>query len=189
MSPSAMRFGLVLPLFLALTPGAIAGQDAGRRVEVFAGAGLARMGGDEGSLGTGPGIVAGFGYGLSARLRLEIELIRARHERDIAGGPLEGTVTSGTANLAYTRTRGRTRIFVSAGAGILSSRTTHTFPSGGENVTVKSSDDDFAWGAGGGVDIFLKRRLSLRPAFRWVTSEATGVMGLIVATVTAGYHW
>ena len=65
-----------------------------------------------------------------------------------------------------------------------------TFPAtGGENVTVKSSDDDFAWGAGGGVDIFLKRRLSLRPAFRWVTSEATGVMVLIVATVTAGYHW
>jgi hypothetical protein len=98
-------------------------------VEIFAGAGLSRVGGDEGSLGNGACFVGGIGFRVAARTSVEIDVIRAQHERDIAGGPLSGTAT----------------------------------------------------GVFGDV--------SLRPQFRIVFSETTGVMGLTATSVAVGYHW
>jgi hypothetical protein len=75
-------------------------------------------------------------------------------------------------------------------AGLLNSKTTHTYsPSGGQAQTFKSEDSNFAWGGGVGAKIFLKPQLSLRPQFRIVFSEATGVMGLTATSVAVGYHW
>jgi hypothetical protein len=35
----------------------------------------------------------------------------------------------------------------------------------------------------------MKPQLSLRPQFRLVFREATGVMGLAAASVAVGFHW
>jgi hypothetical protein len=179
-----------MALFFILAPGKAAGQDPPTRVEVFAGAGVSRMGGDEGSLGTGPCLVAGFGFRFAARVSIEVDLMRAQHERAIAGGPLEGTATGGFGSLVYHFAEGRTQVFVMGSAGLLSSKTAHTYsPSGGPASTFRSQDNNFAWGGGAGVKIFVKPQLSLRPQFRLVFSEATGVLGLTAASVAVGYHW
>jgi hypothetical protein len=185
-----MRFYLLMPLFFFLASGRAAGQDPRQRLEVFAGAGAARMGGDEGSLGRGACWVAGFGFRFAARVSVEADLMRAQHERNIAGGPLEGTATGVFGDVVYHFAQGRTQVFVMGSAGLLSARTTHTYsPSGGRAMTFRSEDNDFAWGGGAGVKTFLKPQLSLRPQFRIVFSEATGVMGLAAVSVAMGYHW
>jgi hypothetical protein len=116
-------------------------------------------------------------------------VVRAQHERDIAGGPLEGTATTIRGSVVYHFSEGRKQVFVMASAGLLRSETTHTYPLGGTVTTVRSEDNGFAWGGGGGVRLFLTPRLSLRPQFRLVFSEATGIMGLAAASIGIGYHW
>jgi hypothetical protein len=115
--------------------------------------------------------------------------MRAQHEREIAGGPLEGTATGVFGNVVYHFSKGRTQVFVMGSAGLLRSETTHTYPFRGTPTTFGSDNNDFAWGGGGGVMIFLTPRFSLRPQFRLVFSEATGVMGLAAASMGIGYHW
>jgi hypothetical protein len=56
-------------------------------------------------------------------------------------------------------------------------------------TTFRSDENDFAWGGGGGVKIFLTPRFSVRPQFRLVFTETTGVMGLAAGSVAIGYHW
>jgi hypothetical protein len=88
-----LRVHLLTPLLFVLASGSAAGQDARQRVEIFAGAGAARVGGDEGSLGNGVYLVGGLGFRFAARASVEVDLMRAQHERNIAGGPLEGTAS------------------------------------------------------------------------------------------------
>jgi hypothetical protein len=184
-----MRFYLLIPLFFLLAAGRAVGQETRQRMEMFAGTGASRVGGDEGSLGSGLCFLGGFGVRFAARASVEADLMRAEHERNIAGGPLEGTVTGLFGDVVYHFAEGRAQLFVMASAGLLSSRTTHTYPLGGVVTTVTSEDDDFAWGGGGGVKVFITPRFSLRPQFRLVFSEATGVMGLAAGSVAIGYHW
>lgn len=125
-----LRFYLLTPLFVVLASGRAAGQDRWQRVEVFAGAGAARVGGDEGSLGNGACLVAGFGFRFAARASVEVDLMRAQHERNIAGGPLEGTATGVFGDVVYRFAEGRTQVFVMGSAGLLSSKTTHTYSAG-----------------------------------------------------------
>lgn len=73
--------------------------------------------------------------------------------------------------------------------GFLRSETTHTYPLGGTPTTFRSDDNGFAWGGGGGLKIFLTQRFSVRPQFRLVFSEVTGVMGLAAGSIAVGYHW
>ena len=44
-------------------------------------------------------------------------------------------------------------------------------------------------GGGAGVKVFLKPQISLRPQFRLVFSEETGVMGQATGSVAVGFHW
>lgn len=185
-----MRFYLLMPLFFLLASERVAAQDPRHRVEVFAGVGASRVGGDEGSLGNGPCFVGGFGVRFAARASVEVDLLRAQHNRNIAGGPLEGAATGVFGDVVYHFAEGRTQVFVMGSAGLLSSRTTHSYsPSGDTAITFRSEDNNFAWGGGAGVKIFLKPQLSLRPQFRLVFSEATGVMGLAATSIAMGYHW
>jgi hypothetical protein len=115
--------------------------------------------------------------------------MKAQHERDIAGGPLEGTATGILGNVVYRFSEGRTQLFVMGSVGLLRSETTHTYPFNGTPTTFRSDENDFAWGGGGGVRIFLTPRFSLRPQFRQIFSEATGVIGLAAASIGIGYHW
>ncbi len=179
----------LLLVFLLLTSGRAAAQSRPYRTEVFAGGGASRMGGDEGSLGRGPYVVGGMGFRFTARTSAELDLMRAQHERDIAGGPLEGTATGVFGNIVHHFSEGRTRGFVMGSVGLLHSRRTHSFPSGGTAIVVRSDNTHFAWGGGAGVKTFLKPHLSLRPQLRLVFSETTGVMGLAAFSVAMGYHW
>jgi hypothetical protein len=158
-------------------------------MEVFAGGGPSRMGSDEGSLGSGPALLAGIGFRFAARASIELDLLRAQHERNIAGGPLEGTATGVFGDLVYHFGEGRTQFFAIGSAGFLSSRTSHRLPFSGGAQVIRSDQSDFAWGGGAGVKLYLKPRFSLRPQFRIVFSERTGVMGLVAASVVVGYHW
>jgi hypothetical protein len=166
----------------------VAGQDR-RRAEVFVGGGVSRMGGDEGSLGGGPSVVAGFGYHVTSRLSLEIDSTQAQHDRSIAGGPFEGTATGVFGDLLYHFGEGRTQIFVVGSVGMLNADITHTYPAVGGTETIMKVESDFAWGGGGGVKVFLTPHVSLRPQFRIVFSEQTGVMGQATGSVAVGFHW
>ena len=166
-----------------------AGQGTSRPFEVFAGAGVSRMGGDEGSLGSGPSVVSGFGYRVTPRLSLEVDLTRAQHERNIAGGPLEGTAAGVFGDLVYHFAEGRTQVFVVGSLGVLKSDITQTYPIAGGTRTFTSDESSFAWGGGAGVKVFLKPQISLRPQFRLVFSEKTGVMGQATGSVAVGFRW
>ena len=166
-----------------------AGQGKGRPFEVFAGAGVSRMGGDEGSLGSGFSVVSGVGYRVTPRLSLEVDLTRAQHDRNIAGGALEGTGTGVFGDLVYHFGEGRTQVFVAGSLGVLNSDITQSYPIAGVTQTFTRDESSFAWGGGGGVKIFLKPQLSLRPQFRLIFSEETGVMGQATGSVAVGFHW
>lgn len=182
---TAMR--VVLLVLLAAVPAAAQGQAS--RGELFAGVGAARVGGDEGSRGNGPAVLGGLGVRVAPRVSIELDVMRATHERDLAGGPLEGTATGAFGSVVYQVSRGRAQAFVMGSAGVLRSETTHTYPVGGRPTTFRSDDSSFAWGGGGGVKLFVAPRLSLRPQVRMVFSESTGTMGLATASVGIGYHW
>ena len=184
-----MKALVVLASLFLLTSGQAVAQTRPYRGEVFAGAGGARVGGDEGSLGSGPCIVVGLGFRFTTRASVELDLLRAQHDRDIAGGPLEGTATGVFGEIVYHFSEGRVQVFVVGSAGLLNSKTTHRYPAGGSAIVFRSHNNDLAWGGGGGVKIFLAPHLSLRPQLRLVFSEATGVMGLTAASVAVGYHW
>ncbi|HXV61617.1 MAG TPA: outer membrane beta-barrel protein [Vicinamibacteria bacterium] len=183
-----VRSNLLIFVFL-LASVQVAAQGPANRGELFAGIGASRVGGDEGSLGNGPYLLGGVGFRLATRASVEVDAFRAQHEREIAGGPLEGTATGVFGNVVYHFSEGRTQVFVTGSAGLLRSETTHTYPVGGTPTTFRSEENGFAWGGGGGVKIFLTPRFSLRPQFRLVFSEATGVMGLAAASIGTGYHW
>ena len=72
---------------------------------------------------------------------------------------------------------------------VLHSEITQTYPVGGGTRTFTSDGSDLAWGGGAGVKIFLRPQLSLRPQFRLVLSEKTGVMGQATGSVAVGLHW
>lgn len=179
----------LMPLVFILAAGKAAGQDPQTRREVFGGGGVSRVGGDEGSLGAGPHVVGGFGVRFMGRVSVEMDVMRAQHERTIAGGPLKGTATGGFGNVVYQFSEGRTQVFVMGSAGLLNTKTVHTYSSGGQVTTFRSQDNSVAWGGGVGAKTFLESQLSLRTQFRLVFSEATGVMGLAAASVALGYHW
>ena len=178
----------ILSLVLAAS-GTAAAQSPAYRAELFAGAGASRVGGDEGSLGTGPSLVAGAGLRIWGSVSVEVDLSRAWHARRIAGGPLEGTGTALLGSLLRHFGDGPVQPFVMGGVGVLTSRTTHTYQSGTTATVARSDDTRFAWGGGAGLRIFLADEVSLRPQVRVVFSDTTGVMGLLATSVALGYHW
>jgi len=127
--------------------------------------------------------------GLPPRLSLEVDLTRAQHERNIAGGALEGTATGVFGDLVYHFGEGRTQVFVVGSLGVLKSDITQTYPIAGATQTFTSDESSFAWGGGAGVKVFLKPQISVRPQFRLVLSEETGVMGQATGSVAVGFHW
>jgi hypothetical protein len=134
-------------------------------------------------------VVAGIGYRFAPKASVEADVLRVHHERVIAGGPLTGNATGVFGDLVYLFGEGQTQVFAMGSAGVLNSRTTHTFPSGGGVRVLNVDETDFAWGGGAGVKLFVSRRFSVRPQFRIVVSERTGVLGLASASVSAAYHW
>jgi len=62
---------LSLLFVIILASGMVAGQSERARAEVFAGAGMSRVGGDEGSLGSGPSVLGGFGFRVTARVAID----------------------------------------------------------------------------------------------------------------------
>ncbi len=184
-----MRSRLLTRVFVLLATSHAAAQGPAHRGEVFGAVGVSRMGGDEGSLGSGPHVLGGVGVRLAPKAPIELDVMRAQHERDIAGGPLRGTATGLFGNGVYHVSEGRTQVFVMGSVGFLRSETTHTYPFGGTPTTFTSDDIGFAWGGGAGLKIFLTPRFSVRPQFRLVFSEATGVMGLAAGSIGVGYRW
>ena len=92
-------------------------------------------------------------------------------------------------DLVYHFSESRMQVFVVGSLGVLNSDVTQTYPTAGGTQTFTRDESSFAWGGGAGVKIFPKPQISLRPQFRLVFSEETGVMGQATGSVAVGYHW
>ena len=88
-----------------------------------------------------------------------VSLARAQHERNIAGGLLEGTATGVFGDLVYHFSEGRTQVFVVGSLGVLRSDITQTYPTAGGTQTFTRDESSVAWGGGAGVKVFLKPQI------------------------------
>jgi len=173
-------------LAILFASGRAMGQQGRPRLEAFFGVGASRVGEDERSLGSGPSVLGGFGVRLIRGAALEAELIHNRHDRKVALTQIQGTTTGAFVNVVYHVGQGRTRFFALGSIGGLNYRTNIADRT---VVTRRRESTDFAWGGGLGVKVFLTPRLSLRPQFRYVFSETSGILGHITVSVAVGYHW
>jgi len=152
------------------------------KYEIFGSAGWSDFGGDEGGLGGGPSFGAGVEVRPFRRLGFELEVNRVHYRRYLEAVDLpeplraqfpelsapqllfEGTAVFVTGNVVYhVDVSPRIQLYVLGGAGIVreSSRRTEAFP----NVP-ESTVDEFTFNAAAGVEVFVSRRLAIRPEFR-----------------------
>jgi opacity protein-like surface antigen len=184
------RFIGPLTLFGTLSALPAGAQTASERFELFVGAGVSRMGGDEGSLGSGGTLTAGTDARIVGGLLIGTDALHTRHERQIAGGRLEGTATGVVANLTYRfRPESGVQPFALVSLGAVHFSTTQTYPASFGLVSNHSSETQKAWGGGGGVSIALTPHLLLRPQFRLLFAKRTGVLGLATTSLAASCRW
>ena len=99
------------------------------------------------------------------------------------------SLPEGLGDLVYHCGEGRPHVFMVGSLGVLKSDITQIYPIAGGTQTFTRDESSFAWGGGAGVKVFLKPQISLRPQFRFVFSEKTGVMGQATGSVAVGFHW
>ena len=162
------------------------------RFEVFGSMGWGRRGADEGSLGGGPLLAAGFGFRPLRRVGFEVEASFASHQRDFASGvTFEGEAFSVAGNVLYHFSESRTQWFVLGGLGWVSEDHRSIFRSRlpDDDTSFRYSDDYAVWGVGFGLKTLLTGQLLLRPEFRYTGGGPFGVSGLLRLTVGLGYVW
>ena len=178
------------------------------RGEVFASLASAHIfRADDRSFGSPPNIGSGVRVPVGRRIGVEVEVNRAlglhadTARCGILGG-CEGSAREGlldatlaTANLYVRFPRGRVEPFLVGGVGGLwtTSVNSLTMMRGGVGVMseVKESDAGLAIGFGGGADVRLTDRLSVRPEVRIYDSTAMSRTNLAVirTAVGIGYRW
>ena len=82
---------------------------------------------------------------------------------------------------------GSAQVFMVGSLGVLKSDITQIYPIEGGTQTFTRDESSFAWG--GRREGVPEPQISLRPQFRLVFSEQTGVMGQATGSVAVGFHW
>ena len=184
---------ILIAIFLVLPATAFA-QDYRAKYEVFGSAGYGVTYDDEGGVGGGLDIGAGFGVRATRKLGFEGSVNRISHLREFAvsGVRFDGTSVFACANALYHFSDSKVQPYVIGGIGVLH----HQDRSSGFGLSGSPlSASGFAYNFGAGVKVFLSKHVSLRPEFRVFigdlgkgggteppVSAARGAVGL-------GYHW
>lgn len=140
----------------------VAANGQTRRVELFASAGVGRVAGDEGSLGTGVAAGGTVTIPFAARWAVDVDVTHIRAERSVGQGfQLYGRHTHLSPAIQYRRGDERVYGFVSFGPGL-------TYSSEGSNFSGRQflvNDTGFQWHAKAGVVGRLSGRLLVRADF------------------------
>ena len=189
----------VLCLALAATPAQAqspgserAPGDLDNRVEVFGTLGWGRVGGDEGSRGSGPVLGGGVGYRLTPRVGVEVDASILINSRDFPSSVrIDGTALLVSGNLLYHFSESRNQVYAIGGLGML--RTDQTFELRNRRDDTRDSfhsvETFAAWNAGVGLKAFVTPKLIVRPEIRYYSGGSLGVLGLPRVTVAIGYCW
>jgi Outer membrane protein beta-barrel domain len=195
---------LLLGVFVLLVaaPAHAQSTDFGGRFAIGGQVGTSKTWDDEGGLGTGPGYGGFFSTRLREKLLFIADVERLSHERIIAGGSLEfvGDSTLVTAGLSYRFSTSRVQPYVLGVAGVNVYSGTRTIreagptPSGpfGPATVLQKEGTDFTLGFGGGLDIFLTSRFSVRPEVRFFLIDASDNSNPHAAarlSIGAAVHW
>ncbi len=171
-----------------------------RRTEVFGLVASETLTDDESSLGTSLMGGAGVRYQLSQRLDLEGRVERIAHERNFDSGVLfSASGTRFVGRLLYHFSDGNMRPYVAGTAGYMSVTRSSAFPivSPGRGFgqpivtghnTFERSLSEPLWGGGGGVDLRLTDRWSVRPEANLLWSLPSNYVGLQFGAAV-GVRW
>jgi hypothetical protein len=161
-----------------------------RRTEVFGVVASETLTDDEGSLGTGLMGGAGVRYRLSDRIDVEGRVERIAHERNFDSGVLfSATGARFVGRLLYHFSNGKARPYVAGTGGYMTITRSSTFPivspEPGFGRPIVTGHDTFErslneplWGGGGGVDLRLTDRWSVRPEANLLWSVPSNYVGL-----------
>lgn len=188
-------------LFLPLVSWA---QEYNYKGEVFGSVGWGRLFGNQGSVGTNVNLGGGIGIRPFRKLGFEFEVNRMnqralgqqRFNLETIVLHSEGTATYFTGNLVYHFSTSRVQPYLLVGAGGVhyDGRIRVRPLNLGPELVVEEADTGFAFNFGGGAKIFLHRKLSLRPEFRFFAA-GPGVtvvntrLSKIRLSVGLAYHW
>lgn len=155
------------------------------KTEVFGIAGLAGVYDDESYLGSGINFGGGLGLRLSRRFGLNFEGYYVDTSRDFSSGVrFESNATTFAADLHIYFPAGKVEPYVLVGTGLTHFNQANFSP----DSTFRSEENGYTLQAGGGTRIFVTPRLSVRPEFKWVTSNFS-LFNQFRGTVSIGYHW
>jgi opacity protein-like surface antigen len=188
-----MRTVLLVLVEMLMLPVAIPAQTGAsdRRAEVFGIVASETLTDDESSLGTSLMAGAGVRYRLSERFDVEGRGERISHERNFDSGvrfSATGGRVVGRLLYHFSPSDGKVRPYVSGSAGYMSLTRSSAFPivSPGPGFgrpivtghdTFERSLNESLWGGGGGVDLRLTDRWSVRPEANLLWSLPSNYVG------------
>ena len=185
---------VVIAAVVFLMPLLSIAQENRTKWEVFGTAGYGRAYDDEGNIGSGLDLGGGFGYRITPKVGVEGSFNWFSHTREFGGSPVrfEGTAVSGAANVVYHFSESKVQPFVTGGIGALQHEDRST---GLGQVGPPRTKSGFSYNFGGGVKIFLTKRVALRPEGRVLISNLGSGPGIeppfstFRGSVGIGYHW
>ena len=185
---------LILVAILQILPTSVFLQEYRPKYEVFGSAGYGATSDDEGGVGRGLDVGAGFGVRATRKLVFEGSANRISHLREFAfsGVRFEGTGLFACANALYHSSDSKVQPYVIGGIGVLH----HEDRSSGlgpPRPPLSASGSAYNFGAG--VKVFLNKHVSLRPEVRVFVGDLGNGGGteppfsLLRGSVGIGYHW
>ena len=180
--------------FFLLLPATTLAQDYRPRYEVFGTAGYSATYDDEGGIGRGLDVGAGFGVRAIGKLGFEGSVNRVSHLREFSFPSIrfEGTAIFACANALYHFSDSKAQPYAIGGIGVLHHKDRS---SGLGPPRPPLSGSGFAFNFGTGVKVFVSKHVSVRPEVRVFVGdlgESAGIeppFSLLRGSVGIGYHW
>lgn len=168
------------------------GRDVDYKFEVFGILGWGRVGGDEGSRGSGPMFGGGVGVRPTARVGFEVEAGVLINTRGLPNSVrFEGNAVLISGNVLYHFAESMYQVYMIGGLGMLRTDQTVDFRDffGGGRDSFRFVDTFAVWSGGLGLKAFVAPKLVVRPEIRYYGGGSLGVLGLPRVTVAFGYYW